>query len=108
MKVNVLGTEYTLTETTQEEREELKNADGWCGHYDKEILIESNPFRGEVGDFVNAKAALRKVAIRHEITHAFVYESGGQHSVLDHEYCVHWIAVQFPKLLKAFQDVGAI
>ena len=39
---------------------------------------------------------------------AFVYESGAQHSVLDHEYCVHWIAVQFPKLLKVFQDAGAI
>lgn len=55
------------------------------------------------------------VDTEHEITHAFLDESGLQHcssvpmgAWARHEEMVDWIAIQFPKIMKAFQEVGAL
>ena len=55
-------------------------------------------------------ADYKKQVIRHEIIHAFVFESG-----LDtcsdwakNEEMVDWIAIQFPKLLKAFKEADCL
>lgn len=61
------------------------------------------------------QSAYRKRLLRHEITHAFLNESGLQHcssvpmgAWARHEEMVDWIAIQFPKIMKAFQEVGAL
>ncbi len=51
-----------------------------------------------------------KQTLRHEIIHAFFAESG-LHSDSDYaenEELVDWIAIQFPKMLKVFQEVDAL
>lgn len=52
--------------------------------------------------------------LRHEIIHAFLAESGLQ-SNYEHykqfgheETIVDWFAIQFPKMIKAFESVNAI
>ena len=55
----------------------------------------------------------RKKVLRHEIIHAFLYESGlhenWTHPQYGHdETYVDWIALQFDKLLKAFKEAGTI
>ena len=46
---------------------------------------------------------------RHELIHAFLYESGlDACSWANNEEMVDWIAIQFPKLFKAFQEVGCL
>ena len=64
----------------------------------------------EVGDFDE----LMRKQLRHEIIHAFLAESGLQ-SNYEHykqfgheETIVDWVAIQFPKMIKAFQSVNAI
>ena len=108
--INVLGTEYEIIHTTDRERPELKNVDGYCANYEKYILVETDLFRCDPPDLRSDKAVEErsKQIKRHEIIHAFIMESAAQHSVLDNEYCVHWIALQFPKMLEAFRQVNAI
>lgn len=50
--------------------------------------------------------------MRHEIVHAFLYESGldvcSKGAWAKNEEMVDWIAIQFPKMMVAFHEVGCI
>lgn len=56
----------------------------------------------------------KKQVLRHEIVHAFLYESGldgstwKTHGWAVNEEMVDWIAIQFPKILKAFQECNCL
>jgi len=108
MKVTILGAEYEITETTQKENGILENADGFCSNYDKYILVEKEPFANDKYANENEKTERKKLIKRHELVHAFITESGALNTVLDNEFCVHWIAMQFSKMLAAFREVEAI
>lgn len=51
-----------------------------------------------------------KKVLRHEIVHAFLFESGIDSSSewARNEEIVDWIALQFPKLLDAFKETECI
>jgi hypothetical protein len=60
-------------------------------------------------------AEYNKKVLRHEIIHAFLHESGLSGNSLQYEgawsQCeemVDWIAIQFPKMLRAFQDANCL
>lgn len=103
--VSVLGTEYRVFITTDADDSRLKNADGACDYYKKEILIERNP------DIWQKRPYIEKV-IRHEIIHAFMYESGlsnnWEHKDFgQEETVVDWFAIQINKIIEAVTDVYA-
>ena len=51
----------------------------------------------------------RQQVIRHELVHAFLFESGlGADSWGINEEIVDWIAYQFPKMAEAFGKVDAL
>lgn len=108
MKIDVLGTAYTITEASQEEDKLLKTCDGYCDKTIKKIVVLKMPDDNELGDF----ALYQKKLLRHEIIHAFLIESGLQenwtHEDGHDETYVDWIAAQFPKLQKAFEEGGAL
>ena len=109
MKIYVLGTEYTVLELSADEDPFLKKCDGYCDKTTKKIVVKTEDAENELGDY----SVYRKNIIRHEIIHAFLFESGlhenFKHDTFGHdETMVDWFAVQFPKLLKAFKDAGAI
>ena len=104
-KINVLGTEYTV------EYQDLKDEgiDGFCDYTSKRIVIRSDNSNG-LEDF----EANQKKQLRHEIIHAFLSESGLQ---ANFEHCnrfgheetmIDWIAIQFPKMLKAFEAADCL
>lgn len=108
MKVNVLGTQYNIIETTEKDDADLKGKDGYCDTSIKQCVVEKMDII-EPGMKKNL-ADYKKQVIRHEIIHAFVFESG-----LDtcsdwakNEEMVDWIAIQFPKLLKAFKEADCL
>lgn len=111
MKVDILGTEYKLIIATEKERPNLKECDGYIDQSIKEIVV--GRFEPEPMILLNLKQYTKKV-MRHEIIHAFLYESGlGENSNkienwAQSEEMVDWIAIQFPKILKAFKEVNAI
>lgn len=104
-KVNILGTEYSV------KFKELFNQDidGYTDNTSKQIVVRSDN-ENHIGDF----EYLQKKQLRHEIIHAFMSESGlqanWQHAEkFGHdETTVDWIAIQFPKIQKAFEEVGAL
>lgn len=110
-KVNILGTEYTIKMDVPSEKMPFKG-DGCMDHSIREIWIAD--FGESDRDSIKDLNSYRKRILRHEIIHAFLYESGlwnnsgnvkawGQS-----EEITDWIALQFPKMLQAFIDVDAI
>lgn len=104
MKVNILGTEYTVHEDNELEKLGL---DGCCKKYDKEISIRSIENMLEDGDCYESKLERHCEVMRHEIVHAFFSESGLD-DFSNNEQLVDWIAMQFPKMEKVFKDVGCL
>lgn len=108
-KINVLGTEYTIEIKSKSEDEFLKDCDGYCDKTSKEIVVLAKPETCEIKCF----EIYQKKVIRHEIIHAFLIESGLQENFKKDKWghdetTVDWFAVQFPKLLKAFEEADAL
>lgn len=109
MKVNILGTIYTVDERTVEEDRYLKNCDGYCDKSSKEIVIVKKRDNNELNNW----EWYRKKVMRHEIIHAFFNESGLMENFAhtecgQEELTVDWIAIQFPKMLEAFKATGCL
>lgn len=109
MKVNILGAEWTICELTEAEDSLLLEMDGYCDKTLRRIVISKPSRNCSLGDY----QVYRKKIIRHEIIHAFLYESGlwenFEHPKWGHdEAMIDWIAVQFPKMYKVFQEVGCL
>lgn len=107
--VHILGTEYKILIIEEGDYRYSTEADGWCDTQAKEILLYNyKQCVYSVKDLV----AYQKKVLRHEIVHAFLYESGLWHSSLEskcwakNEEMVDWIAIQEPKLNKAFKEAG--
>ncbi len=105
--VNVLGTEYTMKESNEANDERLKGKDGYCDTSIKECVVDEM-----IENDVDCKKNLpeyKKSVKRHELIHAFLYESGlDSCSWGANEEMVDWLAIQFPKLQKAFEDAGCL
>lgn len=110
MTVNVLGAEYSITHSHHPGDPRLENIDGFCDETTKEIVVET--YEGDDGrPGVKAKLSVqRKKILRHEIVHAFAFESGlaENSSWAQNEEMVDWIAIQGPKIWKAWKEAGAL
>lgn len=108
MTVNILGTEYTIRFIPEEEDDILKDYDGYCDETVKEVVVKKDK-RGEPGSKKNLELQEQKNH-RHEIVHAFLFESGLAENSgwAQNEEMVDWIAKQGPKLIKAWQEAGAL
>ncbi|WP_418502764.1 basic secretory protein-like protein [Dysosmobacter welbionis] len=109
MKVNILGTEYTVSVTNEGNEPRLNNMDGFCDETSKEIVAENYQTKIDSDSKKNLLLQTKKV-LRHEIVHAFLFESGlAENSEwAQNEEMVDWIAMQGPKLMKAWQEAGAL
>lgn len=108
MKVNVLGTEYEIVETSQNEDASLEDRDGYCDTSIKKCVVDEMTESG--ADAKKNIPEYKKSVKRHELIHAFLYESGLDvcSSWAKDEIAVDWIAIQFPKMLKAFKEADAL
>lgn len=104
--VNVLGTQYKVIQSNSGKDMTLETSDGYCDHTVKTCVIDTFKLApGSVSDLQE----YRKKVIRHELIHAFLFESGlGHESWGTNEEIVDWIAFQFPKMLQAFQEADAL
>ena len=110
MKVNILGEEWTITECSKEEDKYLEKVDGYCDKTARTIVVTTKADDCELSNW----EVYRKKVMRHEIIHAFLFESG-LHENFEHareygheETMVDWIAVQFPKMQKVFEQAGCL
>ena len=110
--VSVLGTEYRIyLDVPQDKDPILETCSGYCDKTVKRIVVIDKGADTNLADWL----VYRKTVMRHEIIHAFLFESGiGGDCKWDFpgdehpEHMVEWIAMQFPKILSAFQTVGAL
>lgn len=102
----VLGTPYTIEDSNEMDDANLEFNDGYCDPSTKKIVIKTFEHSTDSMEDLNA---YRKKVVRHELIHAFLYESGlHADSWAINEELVDWVALQFPKLQKAFEQCEVI
>lgn len=92
------------------------NASGYCSNPEKLIVLcdaKTDPEKEREDEYFLKENM--KTCLRHEIVHAFLYESGlGESATRPHEaWSVHeemvdWIAQQTPKIYKTFEKAGCL
>lgn len=115
MRVSVLGVPYALEYRTKAKDKELEECDGYCDTSVKLCVVRkfTAAERREPGSKKDLDAYMRK-CMRHELTHAFLYESGlsvnglGVDCWHTCEELVDWMAIQGPKLYAAWQRAGCL
>ena len=113
-KVNVLGTEYAIV-IKNHAHHIFSDCDGYCDRFSKEIVLcdfyNDQRFAGD------SKACIERILkkiLRHEITHAFLDESGlmensySCNAWAENEEMVDWFAIQGPKIYKSWKEAGAL
>ncbi len=118
MTVNILGTMYTITvkQYDQDEAFDRRHIAGYCDGMTKQIVIcDMTTYNGWEHEPLEAALISQRETIRHEIVHAFFNESGLQDDSLSvdgawarNEEMVDWIAIQGPKIYKAWQEASAV
>ena len=110
-KLNILGTDYTIEILSAADDAYLreKECDGYCDKTSKRIVVRAEDETNELENY----DVYKKTCLRHEIIHAFLFESGLQqnfkHDQWGHdETMIDWVAVQFPKLQKAFAEADCL
>lgn len=111
--INILGTEWTIITCEEKESELLngKNRDGVTDDSIKTMYVCEKKPDCELQDYEMWK----KLSLRHEIFHAFLFESGLDTSSYIYnepwainEEMVDWFAIQAPKIFKVFQELDIL
>ena len=117
MTVNILGTEYSIETHKWDEDKTLKKNSYAAYCCDNKPLIVISDMDDEdrfIFHDSTDKNNYYKSCLRHEIVHAFLNESGLSNNSNEcerwatNEEMVDWMAIQFPKILIAFKEVGCI
>lgn len=103
-KINILGTEYEIAEDSGLCRTDF---DGICKNYVKSVQTRELENMLDQDSTEREKRVRLEEVLRHELVHAFFFESG-LNEYSEDEQLVNWIAIQFPKMLKAFQEADCI
>lgn len=108
--VNILGVEYTIYFDVNPD-EMPEGSDGCMDQSTRSIKIA----KMEVSrNTLQNLADYQKKVLRHEIVHAFMYESGcwANSGATDawgqDETVTDWFAIQSPKIFKAFQEADCL
>lgn len=105
MKVNVLSTVYRIKYVPS-----LDGRGGETDFYIKEIRISEQEDVPAEFKTDNLKE-MQKCVLRHELIHAFLYESGLDMSSAAHdawavnEEMIDWMAIQMPKIMAAYDSI---
>ena len=110
-KVTILGEVWEMVEGTEEEFPRLRACDGYTDSSIRRMVVDDmTKTAGELSAKADLTAYKRQV-MRHECVHAFLEESGLSSSTggvshwAENEEMADWIAMQSPKIYKAFQDL---
>lgn len=122
MKIKVLGTKYSIEKATSEKDIRYlcaRGLSGVCIFYAKRIVVFDKDNKKEFTFLKDMSKDERdsflKATIRHELVHAYLFESGLDSSSdisevqwARNEEMIDWIALQSPKLYKTFKKLGLL
>lgn len=107
MKIDVLGTKYEMRISNQAEDSRLEGIDGYCDTTTKVCVVDDMACAGALAK--GNLAEYQKKVKRHELIHAFLYEFGlAENCWAVNEEAVDWMAIQFEKLQKAFEEADCL
>ena len=116
--INILGSKWKIEihKMSKDKYMKEKGYSGYCCFETKKIVIADLDEKEYFGDLSEEeKAVYARTILRHEIVHAFLDESGLCDNALQpnfawskNEEMVDWIALQGPKLYKAWIEVDAV
>lgn len=116
--VDVLGVEYKIRLRIYEDEPAFKKRCilAYCDDIAKEICVcDMMSCPDTMNETMEWCIAFEKESLRHELVHAFLNESGLKASAMEYEgaWCkneemVDWMAVQFPKMAKAFKELDLL
>ena len=114
-KINILGTEYRIEYHNIFEDKKLDENEGYTDLYKKLIVIGNIEQREYFKDEEKEKTIkVQNKILRHEIVHAFLYESGlcensnRSYAWSENEEMVDWFAIQSPKLFKIYKELDIL
>lgn len=109
--VIILGTDYIIhiCPESKDKRFGLLNCDGFCDQTTKELFVSNYMDTNKEISVGDPRTTILH-AIRHEMVHAYFYESGlaadWEHKEFgQEETTVDWIAKQLVKMYEAYQSV---
>ena len=112
MTIKILGEDWEIERKTAEEDAILKDgANGYCDWTIRRITILAIE---KTDNSLKDLDYYERMSLRHEIIHAFLFESGLRHNTLDsegwavNEEMVDWFALMHSKIHQAFIDAGVI
>lgn len=111
MKISVLGTNYELLYKKLEEDQQLEYSDGYTDVHNKKIIVRHYVEEEREADMVWPLMENEYKTIRHELIHAFLFESGmsvnSSYSTnwATNEEMVDWMAIQMPKIMKVYESI---
>lgn len=110
--IDVLGTDYHI-EHKPYNKNDFGDCDGYCKLYEKVIAIcDMMTEPNMMNEPKEVRDEVEKRVLRHEIIHAFLFESGlatdskGATAWAENEEMIDWFAIQGPKILKIWQEAG--
>lgn len=115
----VLGTRYYIKfrDFSEDPKFERDNIDGYCDCVNKEIIVCNMLSRNDTwkDESTNTCNLYEQSVLRHEIIHAFLFESGladssapttGGWAVC--EEMIDWFAIQGPKIFSAWKELNVL
>lgn len=111
-KITVLGEDWEVLYKDEDKCFEI--AKGYCNECKRQIIIQNLEYNPDDPTCLDLASQLidQKRVIRHEIVHAFLYESGLAYSSLPsdegwavNEEMVDWFARMSPKIFKVYKEL---
>lgn len=112
-EILVLGTKYKIIVENENKEARLVENWGFCDFHTKEIYLRDD-LGEETKDSCKNQKDFKNKVIRHEILHAFLYESGlrenskGCTAWAENEEMIDWFAIQIPKLVKLYKELSIL
>ena len=109
--ISILGSEWEIVERSCNDDPRLSDCDGYCDWSVSLIVIRKEA--KEDGNLDDMEVYMRKV-LRHEIVHAFLFESGLAHASCSvdawaaNEEMIDWFARMGERIFKAWKDADAL
>ena len=105
IKVNILGSEWTVRSATEAEEPRLDGVNGFTDWTTRTICLEKNT----IGNIGSIETYMKQV-IRHEVVHAFMFESGLGDAFEHKDYgqeetIVDWFAFQMGNIMNVVMDI---
>lgn len=114
LKINILGSIWDISFKTEATDPKLEKVSGYADPSIRSIVVYDFPRKIDDPLSMAGLSVYQNKILRHELIHAFLYESGfdGESNGAEHwaenEEMIDWIALQLPKIVEACRELRCL